>query len=87
MNLLVQKKFILITLMANSCWAGIEVPRNECVWLNGHYGSEIKCEPVSSEQNEYDMDDYVIKNEYVEDIHEMLFPIEIKNELVGPFFC
>jgi len=31
-------------LMANSCWAGIEVPRNECVWLNGHYGNEIKCD-------------------------------------------
>ena len=39
MNLIVSKKFILITFLANFCWGGIEVPRNECVWLNGHYVS------------------------------------------------
>ena len=44
MNLIVSKKFILITFFANFCWGGIEVPRNECVWLNGHYGNEIKCD-------------------------------------------
>ena len=44
MNLIVSKKFILITFLANFCWGGIEVPRNECVWLNGHYGNEIKCD-------------------------------------------
>ena len=46
-----------------------------------HLGGQIKCEPESSVQNQFEMDQFKIKEESNEETEEMSFPIEIKNEI------
>ena len=31
-------------MVANHTFAGIDIPRDNCIWLNAHHGSEIKCD-------------------------------------------
>ena len=34
----------VIILLFEQIWCGIDVPRNDCVWISGDYGKEIKCD-------------------------------------------
>ena len=34
----------VIILLFEQIWCGIDVPRNDCVWISGDYGHEIKCD-------------------------------------------
>ena len=36
--------FLIISMMANLIFAGITIPKNNCKWLDGGYGIEVKCD-------------------------------------------
>ena len=34
----------VIILFSESIWCGIDVPKNNCNWISGRYGQDIKCD-------------------------------------------
>ena len=60
---------------------GVQPFKESCGGSTIDLGSEVKCERETSVKNEYEMDNYVIKEESFEDTDEKSIPIEIKNEL------
>ena len=38
------KLILIIAMVANHTFAGIDIPRDNCKWLDAHHGVEIKCD-------------------------------------------
>ena len=36
--------FLITSMVANLTFAGIDIPRDNCKWLDGQYGFEVKCD-------------------------------------------
>ena len=42
--LILIRLFFIISMIANFIFAGINIQRDNCKWLDGRYGVEVKCD-------------------------------------------
>ena len=43
-EMIIIQLFLITSMVANLTFAGIDIPRDNCKWLDGQYGFEVKCD-------------------------------------------